>query len=109
MVATAAVELGLGLVAGFGGVVAWCEIGVRLADDFPVSLDVAFAVTDDFFADVCRPLLEAGRSVTVAEFPFRLAKLSPFSAILALSERSVSPFTLVTFSTLNWDIISPEH
>ena len=48
-------ELGLGLVAGFGGVVAgfggvvaWCEIGVRLADDFPVSLDVAFAVTDDF-------------------------------------------------------------
>ena len=46
--ATAAVELGLGLVAGFGGVVAWCEIGVRLADDFPVSLDVAFAVTDDF-------------------------------------------------------------
>lgn len=48
------------------------------------------------FADVCRPLLEARRSVTVAEFPFRLAKLSPFSAILALSERSVSPFTLVT-------------
>ena len=41
-------ELGLGLVAGFGGGVAWCEIGVRLVDDFPVSLDVAFAVTDDF-------------------------------------------------------------
>lgn len=51
MVATegaVAVELGLFLVAGFGGVVAWCEIGVRLADGFPVSLDVAFAVADDF-------------------------------------------------------------
>lgn len=48
------------------------------------------------FTDVCRPLLEARRSVTVAEFPFRLAKLSFFSPILALSERSVSPLTLVT-------------
>lgn len=94
----AVVVVCLVLAAGFGGFVERCEIGVRPEDLPPeASLAVDFDGDADFFSDVCLPFAELGRSVLVAEVPrFRLAVISAFSPSLALSDKSVSPFTLVT-------------
>lgn len=62
----------------------------------------------DFFTEVCFPFEDPGRSLLVVGPRFRLAVSSALSPTLALSDKSVSPFTLVTLSTLNWDILGQQ-
>lgn len=55
-----------------------------------------FRVSFPTFSDDCLPWVEPGRSLLVADPRLRFVVGSAFSPILAFSERSDSPFTLVT-------------
>lgn len=54
------------------------------------------------FTEVCFPFEDPGRSLLVAGPRFRLAMSSALSPTLALSDKSVSPFTLVTAKEKNY-------
>lgn len=81
---------------------------IRTFQGLAITNEIKIKRTSDFsrffptFTEVCFPFEDPGRSLLVVGPRFRLAVSSALSPTLALSDKSVSPFTLVTAREKNY-------
>lgn len=76
--------------------------GLTITNEIKIKRTSDFSRFFPTFTEVCFPFEDPGRSLLVVGPRFRLAVSSALSPTLALSDKSVSPFTLVTAKEKNY-------